>query len=167
MPNQNTIPIKAIAVFNNNQGYVTFTENIKDNIVVVDVFISGLSPGEHGIHIHEAGNLLDGCKGCCAHFNPDKTDHGSPLNSKSKRHVGDLGNIKANKNGEARSKFIDDLIKLRGSKYNIIGRSVVIHEDADDLGLGVDDKKEESLKTGNAGKRVLCGVIGYAEPYYI
>ena len=71
--------------------------------------------------------------------------------------------------------FTDKLIKLRG-KCNIVGRSVVIHELEDDLGLGgldfdsndnyiiVDpDEYEESKKTGNAGKRIACGVIGWIE----
>ena len=52
-----------------------------------------------------------------------------------------------------KSKFI----RLRG-KANVLGRSVVIHEKEDDLGNGGD---EESLKTGNAGRRIACGVIGY------
>ena len=42
----------------------------------------------------------------------------------------------------------------------IVGRMIIVHQDRDDLGLGGD---EESLKTGNAGKRVACGVIGLAE----
>ena len=53
----------------------------------------------------------------------------------------------------------DKLIKLRG-KYSVIGRSVVIHADEDDLGKGGD---KESLITGNAGARIACGVIGYAK----
>ena len=68
----------------------------------------------------------------------------------------------------------DKMIKLRG-KHSIIGRAVVIHEDEDDLGKGgidnndiiIDPKVyEESLKTGNAGKRIACGVIGYSKKMF-
>ena len=52
---------------------------------------------------------------------------------------------------------IDDTIKLRGF-CNIIGRGLVIHADLDDCGLG---NNSESLKTGNAEKRIACAVIGY------
>jgi Cu-Zn family superoxide dismutase len=166
MPNTN--PIKAIAVFNNSNlsGYVTFTEDNKNNKIIINVNLTGLTPGKHGIHIHEAGNLLDECKSCCAHFNPDNTNHGGQNNNKNDRHIGDLGNIKVNNKGECKITFSDNLIKLRGYKYNIIGRSLVIHQDEDDLGLGIGEKKDDSLKTGNSGSRIGCSVIGYAEAYY-
>ncbi len=158
--------IKAIAVFNNNAskitGHVMFTENKVTKMVDIEVHIKGLTPGVHGFHIHEAGNLLDGCKSCCAHFNPDNTIHGGPNSPSTRRHVGDLGNITANSQGVVNHKFSDNMIKLKGTKYNIIGRSLVVHQDEDDLGLGVGDKREESLKTGNAGARIGCAVIGYA-----
>lgn len=154
--------IEAIAVIKskNCNGTVTFKE-LDNRNVQIKVNLDSLEPGLHGFHIHEAGNLEDGCKTCCAHFNPLKTQHGGP---KSKiRHVGDLGNIVANKNGICKHTFTDHMIKLRGNKYNIIGRSVVIHENEDDLGLGDDS---ESLKTGNAGARIGCAVIGYKNGYY-
>ena len=53
----------------------------------------------------------------------------------------------------------DKLIKLRG-QYSIIGRSIVIHENPDDLGKG---GYPDSKTTGHAGKRIACGVIGYSK----
>ena len=50
-----------------------------------------------------------------------------------------------------------------GSKSNILGRGLIIHEDEDDCGKGGD---AESLKTGNAGKRIACAVIGYSKENY-
>ena len=127
--------------------------------ITIKIDLTGLPKDkELGFHIHAAGDLSDGCTSACAHFNPFNTVHGGK-DSKI-RHVGDLGNIKTDKNGECHMIFKDHMIKLRGYKQNIIGRSIVIHEKKDDLGLGGDD---ESLKTGNAGKRIACAVIGYAK----
>lgn len=78
------------------------------------------------------------------------------------RHVGDLGNVEA-AGGVAKFEIEDKLIQLAGD-HSIVGRSLVVHADADDLGQGVGDKKDESLKTGNAGARLACGVIGRAAP---
>lgn len=74
------------------------------------------------------------------------------------RHVGDLGNILADANGIARDTFSDNLISLMGPN-SIVGRAVVAHAFADDYGQGGD---LESTKTGNAGARLACGVIGLA-----
>jgi Cu-Zn family superoxide dismutase len=93
----------------------------------------------------------------CAHFNPTNKKHGCPGNKE--RHVGDLGNIQADKNGSAKYIFYDNVIRLSG-KNSIIGRSIIIHADEDDCGTG---GNEESLKTGNAGKRIACAVIGYGK----
>jgi Cu-Zn family superoxide dismutase len=60
--------------------------------------------------------------------------------------------------------MIDDVIKLRGSKSNIIGRGLIIHADQDDCGLG---GFSDSLTTGHAGKRIACAVIGYAKDNFV
>ena len=164
--------IKAICVLTHTKspsikGTIRFEED--DDETVIRINIQGLTPGKHGFHIHQAGDLTDGCTSACSHFNPSNKTHGGP--NDRNRHAGDLGNITASKIGTVKTTRRDHIIKLRG-KYNIIGRAVVIHKDEDDLGKGGLDKNgniinekihNESLKTGNAGERIACGVIGYAK----
>ena len=141
------------------KGSVHFYEDQQKDIVTIDINIRGLPKNATlGFHIHAAGDLSEGCKSACAHFNPFNTVHGGP--NSNIRHVGDLGNIYTDEFGTCIMKYEDRMIKLRGYKQNIIGRSIVIHEKKDDLGMGGD---EESLKTGNAGKRIACSVIGYSK----
>jgi hypothetical protein len=71
-----------------------------------------------------------------------------------------VGNIEAGADGVARIHIEDRLVKLIGAT-SVIGRSLIVHADVDDLGRGGD---ANSLLTGNAGARVACGVIGIAAP---
>ena len=79
------------------QGTVVFTKSAGG--IHVHAEVSGLSPGEHGFHIHEFGVWSKDGMSSGGHFNPTMAPHGS-IESK-KRHVGDLGNITANSNGNA------------------------------------------------------------------
>jgi Cu-Zn family superoxide dismutase len=154
-------PIMAVAVFDNGKikGTVHFIENLQKNNVTIEIDISGLKKNSHhGFHVHEAGDLSDQCTSMCAHFNPYHKNHGCP--GMKERHVGDLGNLVTNSKGEAIYKMVDDVIKLRGTKSNIIGRGLIIHADPDDCGQG---GQPDSLTTGHAGKRIACAVIGYAK----
>jgi len=153
-------PICAIAVFNDSvNGNVKFTEDLVTNYVKIDLNLKGLNPNSlHGFHVHEAGDLTDKCTSMCSHFNPYGKTHGCP--GMIERHVGDLGNIETNSKGEAKYTFYDNMIKLRGTKCNILGRGLIIHADEDDCGKGTN---AESLKTGNSGKRIACAVIGYSK----
>lgn len=74
--------------------------------------------------------------------------------------VGDLGNVEADSNGVASVNLSDALISLQPGVNNIVGRSLVVHADPDDLGQG---GHELSKTTGNAGGRLACGVIGTAK----
>jgi len=154
-------PIKAIAVFDSGKvkGIVTFEENILEKHVIIQVQLSGLKKNAlHGFHVHEAGDLTRKCESMCGHFNPYGKPHGGP-NSKE-RHVGDLGNLITDENGNVNYIFTDKMIKLRGDKANILGRGLIIHADADDLGQG---RNKASVINGNAGKRIGCAIIGYAQ----
>jgi len=118
--------------------------------------VTGLSAGRHGFHIHQLGDTSGGCKSTGGHFNPLQLRHGAP--GDLYRHVGDLGNILAGEDGVAVVNLEDTQLSLTGLA-SIVGRGVVVHAGMDDLGRGGDDG---SMKTGNAGGRVACGVIGLA-----
>lgn len=153
--------ISAIAVFDKKPilGTVRFTEDMKNDCVIIDIDMKGLKKGLHGFHVHECGDMSDQCESMCAHFNPYGKAHGGPEDKV--RHVGDLGNLVVGTDGSVKGRMIDSLIKLRGTKANIIGRGLIIHADEDDLGKG---GEKDSLITGHAGKRIACAVIGYAKP---
>ncbi len=111
----------------------------------VTVAASGLSPGEHGFHIHEIGDCsAPDATSAKGHYNPAGKAHGH--HASNDRHGGDLPNLTADARGEAR--FAADLPGL--TLDEIYGRSVVIHADPDDY---------KSQPAGNSGKRVACGVI--------
>jgi Cu-Zn family superoxide dismutase len=89
--------------------------------------------------------------------NPHSKEHGAPEDSN--RHVGDLGNFETDGQGNAKGSVKDKFVKLIGPE-SVLGRTIVVHAGTDDLGKG---GNEESKKTGNAGARPACGVIGIAQ----
>ncbi|MES1905912.1 MAG: hypothetical protein MHPSP_003303, partial [Paramarteilia canceri] len=117
-----------------------------------------------GFHIHNFGDTTQGCISAGPHFNPFNVKHGSLTSSI--RHLGDLGNIDLSEWNQ--SNDFEYTFKAKGISLDhadgfsrcILGRSVVLHADEDDLGL---TDHELSPLTGNAGGRFSCGVIGYSE----
>ncbi|XP_063059379.1 superoxide dismutase [Cu-Zn] [Engraulis encrasicolus] len=138
-------------------GTVHFAQEGDSGPVKLTGEISGLTPGLHGFHVHAFGDNTNGCISAGPHFNPHSMTHGGPTDET--RHVGDLGNVTAGDNKVAKIDITDSQLTLTGPN-SIIGRTMVIHEKADDLGKGND---EESKKTGNAGSRLACGVIGITQ----
>jgi Cu-Zn family superoxide dismutase len=134
---------------NDVKGTVRFSREADG--VRVSVHIEGLTPGEHGFHVHEYGDCSspDGTS-AGGHFNPLDQPQGG--RDSAKRHVGDLGNVTANDSGVAEADFVDSVIALDGAA-SIIGRGMIVHAGRDDL---------TSQPSGAAGPRVACGVIGIA-----
>lgn len=135
-------------------GEVVFTQKGQD--IEIHAFFSHLPPGEHGFHIHKAGDLRgEGCKKACDHFHIGAPEnHGGPPGSSGPRHTGDLGNISLGPNGEP---FKKTYILRNLPISELYGRSVIVHEDPDDLGQGTE---EDSKTTGHSGKRIGCAIIG-------
>lgn len=129
-------------------GHILFKQE-GEGTVHVSGEVNGLKPGKHGFHVHEFGDLRDNeGKSAGGHFNPTGMTHGGP--DSAHHHEGDMGNIDAGSDGTAK---VD--IKLKGVNLSaILGRSIVVHADADDL---------KSQPAGNSGPRVAVGVIGVAQ----
>ena len=122
--------------------------------------LSGLSPGQHGVHIHadpdcgEADSDGDGEAepGGAAgpHWDPLGTDnHGARTDPFNTRHAGDLGNITASEQGIAVFSIRATSLSIDG-EYSVNDHALVVHENQDDLSTD---------PGGNSGTRVGCGVI--------
>ncbi|KAJ3054607.1 hypothetical protein HK097_001335 [Rhizophlyctis rosea] len=160
-----TFPIVATVILQKDgawtsdvKGSVTLRQESADQQTTFDIQIEGLTAGKHGFHVHEFGPGAGwNCTTAGGHYNPLGQTHGAK--EAEVRHVGDLGNIEANNEGKVATNFPDNIIDLYGPS-SVIGRTIVVHADADDLGLG---GFEDSKTTGHAGKRVACGIIAYAK----
>ena len=149
--------MKAVAVFDMGgvKGEVLFEDSVGG--LKLSATFTELPEGKHGFHIHTNGDLRgEGCMGACSHFHKGpKSDHGGPptANSKAQRHTGDLGNVDTVNHTYN--------YKLAGVKVEeLLGRTLIVHADEDDLGLG---SEEDSKTTGHAGKRISCAIIGRAK----
>ena len=117
--------------------------------VHVTVEISGATPGEHGVHIHEKGDCsAPDASSAGPHFNPAGKTHGGP--DAPMHHAGDFGNLTVGADGKGKLMLMTMDLSLDPGPQSVIGRAIVIHEKPDDL---------KSQPAGNAGARIGCGVI--------
>lgn len=138
----------------NAQGQKIGTATIRrvDGGIRIDVQVSQLLPGTHGIHVHTVGK----CEGPAftsagAHFNPTSKKHGK--NNPEGPHAGDLLNIEVEASGDAKASLLDPNATLGDGPNSLFhegGTAIVIHEKADDY---------KTDPSGNSGARIACGVI--------
>jgi len=121
--------------------------------------ISGLIPDTfHGMHVHTEQISSGGCESAAGHYDPLGVNHGTTLSQQ--RHPGDMGSVLADSDGNAVG-TMRALTPLFNTESKIVGRSVVLHANADDNGLGGDDS---SRANGKAGARIACGDLIIVSP---
>ena len=132
-------------------GRVTLRE--RGERVQVEVRVSGLPPGEHGLHLHAVARCEPpGFQSAGAHYNPRNFRHGH--RNPQGPHLGDLGNLFVSSNGRGEKTI--ELIgpEVRSGVRGLLGAAglaLVVHADRDD---------ETTDPTGNSGARIACAVIG-------
>jgi len=133
------------------KGTVEFSQ-MGDQVMMM-AYLSGLTPGEHAIHLHETADCSsDDGKSTGGHWNPTHEPHGQ-WGSEKGYHKGDIGNFTADADGNATIHFMTDqwCMDCDDPTRNIIGKAVIVHQGIDDL---------VSQPSGAAGARVSCtGII--------
>jgi Cu-Zn family superoxide dismutase len=133
------------------KGEVTFTQ--EDGKVMMTATFSGLSEGEHAIHLHEKADCSsDDGKSTGGHWNPTHEPHGK-WGVAEGYHKGDIGNFVADAEGNATVEFSTDqwCIGCDDENMNILGKAVIVHQGVDDF---------TSQPSGAAGARISCtGII--------
>ena len=132
------------------KGEVTFTED--DDEVSMVAVLSGLTVGEHAIHIHQTADCTaaDGSS-AGGHWNPTNEPHGK-WGASEGYHKGDIGNFTADADGNAKVEFSTEewCIGCDDENKNILGKGVIVHQGVDDF---------TSQPSGAAGARVSCAGI--------
>ncbi len=147
-------PTAATAELKDARGQVVGTATLTEagGGVRLSVDARGLTPGEHGIHIHEVGRCdPPAFTSAGAHFNPDRKQHG--LQNPAGPHAGDLPNLTVAADGAGRLETTTDRVTLGSgprSLFDADGSALVVHAAPDDM---------RTDPTGNSGGRVACGVI--------
>ncbi|MGN7386374.1 superoxide dismutase family protein [Sporosarcina sp. SAFN-015] len=132
-------------------GEVTLVQETEG--VMINVQAEDLSPGTHGIHIHETGVCTPpDFTSAGAHFNPTGKEHG--FENPKGFHLGDLPNIEVAEDGKVSMSMTTGEITLKKGQENSIldkdGSAIVIHEKADDY---------KTDPAGNSGARIACAAI--------
>ncbi len=113
--------------------------------LIVSFEVSGLTPGQHGVHLHSAGRCdAPAFASSGPHWSRAGRTHGMTPQGP---HDGDWDNLDVAADGRGST---DRLIPRWHSKIPESGLSLVIHADKDD---------EATDPDGNSGERVACGVV--------
>ena len=151
--NTETKEIVAVAVIDEKndsglEGTITFTE--KDGKVTMKAVLKNAEEGKHAMHIHVKGDCSsDDGTSAGGHWNPDDKKHGKW--GSDEFHLGDIGNVKADKEGDGTLELTTDLwcIGCDDEDKDILNRAIIVHADEDDY----------EGDSGNAGARIGCGEI--------
>ncbi|TGZ68703.1 hypothetical protein CRM22_004122 [Opisthorchis felineus] len=149
--------IPGIATFETPYGGQVRFKPLTNGSLQINGSVTGLPPNKTlGVHVHENGDLSNGCQNVGSHWSLAEQTHGD-MRAKY-RHAGDLGNLKTDAHGVMQFDLVYWPFEDDPSR-GFIGLALVIKDREDNLGL---DHGALSSTTGNSGEPLTCAVIGRA-----
>ncbi|WP_442877210.1 superoxide dismutase family protein [Deinococcus sp. YIM 134068] len=155
-------PLTATATLRDPAGQALGTATFRQSGMNVQVSVEarGLTPGRHGMHVHEYGRCTPGVDpatntvvpfgGAGGHFDPGMSrNHDDPQAANKYGHGGDLPMLDVGADGTGRASFTSDKISLTGME-GILNRTLIIHAQPDDY---------KTDPAGLTGGRQRCGPI--------
>jgi superoxide dismutase, Cu-Zn family len=125
--------------------------------VVIDLQVTGVAPGQHGVHFHAVGTCDAASKFASAdhHMGLEAKPHGY-LNTKD-HHAGDLPNLTVHADGSGSAQFYSNDVRISGKT----GKGQMMLLDADGSSLIIHEKADDGFTqpSGGAGGRISCGTI--------
>jgi len=116
--------------------------------------LAGLSPGDHGFHVHATPNCGPGngpngqpAAGMAAAGHYDPANTGKHLGPQGEGHKGDLPVLTVDADGRATKDVVAPHLKVSDVK----GHSIMIH-------AGGDNYSDQPAPVGGGGARIVCGV---------
>ena len=117
--------------------------------------VKGISPGEHGFHIHETGTCVaPAFTSAGGHFDPGPFGNSTPVDANHPFHMGDLPNLVASAGDVGHLNAETSRITLSPGPLSIFdanGSAVIVHLNRDQGVNGV--------AGASGGPRIACGVI--------
>jgi Cu-Zn family superoxide dismutase len=129
-------------------GWVRIRET--PNGLILHARLSGVPAGEHAFHVHQVGKCEPPFESAGDHYNPGKKQHGFAVAGGP--HAGDLPNVTVPQDGNLEIDVFAAGLSVRGENALVDGdgSALIVHEKIDDYA---------SQPSGNAGKRIACGVV--------
>ncbi|CAG0931145.1 Superoxide dismutase [Cu-Zn] [Planctomycetaceae bacterium] len=131
-------------------GTLTLTDTVGG--IVVSGRLSGLAPGEHGLHLHMTGSCEPPAFASAGpHWNPTSAQHGAQ--NPQGPHRGDMPNVSAGPDSSAVVQALTPGGSLRGAADMLLdadAAAVILHASGDDY---------RTDPSGGSGSPIACGVV--------
>lgn len=134
-------------------GSAHFTQGTEG--VLIEIKVSNLPAGKHGMHFHQMGTCedMEHFKMAGGHIMPTGKPHG--FLHEEGPHEGNLPNLIVHKDGTAHVELYTELVGIKDDS----GKPALLDKDGSTLMIHINEDDHKTQPIGGSGRRIACGVI--------